>query len=122
MPLKISTMSTISSTRQWSSTVTHPRLVSSPNHFHRISAILVCRFLLDLRGVSEKLAGGSSGTVSSLDFGGVGSQIPPSNPSFLRGSLAGSAHSSPDVGEDEAAPTEHHEMAAAQGTSNSPIV
>ncbi|KAI0780882.1 hypothetical protein BD413DRAFT_675446 [Trametes elegans] len=87
-----------------------------------ISAILVCRFLLDLRGVSKKLAGGSSGTVSSLDFGGVGSQIPPSNPSFLRGSLVGSAHSSPDVDEDEAAPTEHHEMAAAQGTSNSPIV
>ncbi|KAI0780855.1 hypothetical protein BD413DRAFT_13936 [Trametes elegans] len=69
-----------------------------------LSALLVCRFLLDLRGVSEGLARGSSGTgFSSLEFGGIGSRMPSIvNPSLLD-SLPISVHVSPDLDEDEAA-------------------
>ncbi|KAI0780938.1 hypothetical protein BD413DRAFT_620066 [Trametes elegans] len=78
-----------------------------------LSALLVCRFLLDLRGVSEQLAGESElGNISSLDFGGVGSHIPTGGPAILG--------SSPELDEDEPLPTRHSDQASTGRPSESP--
>ncbi|KAI0780908.1 hypothetical protein BD413DRAFT_608133 [Trametes elegans] len=89
-----------------------------------LSSLLICRFLLDLRSVSERLADGSSGSVSSLNFGGVGvrPQVPSNNPSFLD-SLAGSVQfpSAPEEDEATPAPMEHLNVIPAAAPSGSPV-
>ncbi|KAI0760977.1 hypothetical protein BD413DRAFT_251999 [Trametes elegans] len=103
----------------------HPAIGSGTNYvigyLNPLSTILVCRFLLDLRSVSEKLAaGGSCGNVSSLDFGGIGSPLPSEGPSFL-GTPSDLVDTFPDMDEADATPTERPEADQAGEQSDTPM-